>query len=84
MQVKKVIITGINEIHSGDHICNLMPNGLWHHEIVTMTIASRDFYEAIGFMNNPVPSLLLTRRDAQFYRSQEFKQWRGYIVSNIR
>ena len=39
-------------MHTGDHICNRMPNGLWHHEIVTMTMPSRDIYEAIGFMNN--------------------------------
>lgn len=29
-----------------------MQNGLWHHEIVTMTFPDRDIYEAIGFMNN--------------------------------
>ena len=52
MEIRKVKITGINEIHPGDHICNRMPNGLWHHEIVTMKFPSRDMYEAIGFMNN--------------------------------
>ena len=50
MEIRKVKITGINEIHPGDHICNRMSSRLWHHEIVTMTFPSRDMYEAIGFM----------------------------------
>ena len=52
MEIRKVKITRINDIHHGDHITNRMQNGLWHHEIVTLTFPSRDVYEAIGFINN--------------------------------
>ena len=51
MSMRKVEIRNISEIATGDHICNRMSNGLYHHEIVTKVFARSNTFEVIGFIS---------------------------------
>ena len=64
--MRKVEIRSISEIAAGDHICNRMSNGLYHHEIVTKVFARSNTFEVIGFISGTAHYCCLRQKVRNF------------------